>query len=106
EPASVQRQDPVAARAQAIFKASEEAKPFDPADFDFAIDDEMFFEAPPPATSPDVSAAVEPAPAPRSAPKPKKNMGMTPLQLAVLIGLALALVCIVAGFVYYILALA
>lgn len=93
-------------RAKAIFKASENLKPFDPADFDladfdFAVEEEAEFEASPPAAS---SSPVTPAPAPR--PGQKRILGMTPVQLAILIGLALLLLLIAAGFVYYILVLA
>jgi hypothetical protein len=107
-PAPVQL-NPAAARAQAIFKASQEVKPFDPADFDFAIDDELSFEVSPPASpasrpAPAVSAPVEPAPTAK--PGRKRILGMTPVQLAILIGLALALLCIVAGFAYYFFVLA
>ena len=101
---SAQPVDPVAARAQAIFKASEEAKPFDPADFDFAMDDELAFEITPPAAGPAVSSPVAAAPPPT--PRPRRVLGMTPVQLAILIGLALVLVCILAGLAAYILAVA
>jgi hypothetical protein len=104
EPAAVQV-DPVAARAQAIFKASEEVKPFDPTDFDFAIvDDDMALESSFAAASPSVSSPDEAAPAPK--PRRKRYLGMEIWQLAVLGALGLALLCIVVGFAYYIVALA
>jgi hypothetical protein len=103
-PAAVQ-QDPVVARAQAIFKASEEVKPYDPADFDFAIvDDDLAFEVNSSVTSPAVPGPVDIAPAPK--PRPRRILGMTPIQLVILGGLALALLCIMACFAYYFLALA
>jgi hypothetical protein len=106
--------DPVAARAQAIFKASEDLKPFDLADFDpadleFAVEDEDLFER---SQSP-VSSPAAPAPtpakvdaAPQQKPRPGRFLGMTVGQWAILAVLAVAFLCIAAGFVYYILALA
>ena len=104
EPAAAQV-DPVAARAQAIFKASEEVKPFNPADLDFAmVDDDLAFEVTPPAASPAASSPVVAAPAPT--PRRKRILGMQVWQLVVLGGLALAFLCIIAGFAYYLIALA
>jgi hypothetical protein len=104
--ASAVQQDPVVARAQAIFKASEDVKPFNPADFDFAmVDDDPAFEVTPPVTGPAVPATVEPPTTPK--PRPRRILGMKPLQLVILGGLALAFLCIMACFVaYYFLALA
>jgi hypothetical protein len=97
------RMDPVVARAQAIFKASEETKPFDPADFDFAIaDDDIALDVNPSADSLAVSDTLEAAPAPQ--PRRKRFLGMEVWQLVVLGVLALALLCIVAGFAYYFIA--
>jgi hypothetical protein len=97
--------DPVAARAQAIFKASEEVKPFDPADFDFAIaDDDLALDAGSFVASPSSPAIVEAAPAPR--PRRRRYLGMKIWQLVILGVLALALVCIAAGFAYYLIAIA
>lgn len=89
-----------ASRARAIFDAAQQVKPFDPADFDFAmLDEEPAFEITPPAAGP-----VEPLPAPTS--RRRRILGMTPVQLVVILGLALTLLCILAGFAYYIFALA
>jgi hypothetical protein len=97
--------DPVAARAQAIFKASEEVKPFDPADFDFAIaDDDLTLDAGSPMNAPDAPSIVETAPAPK--PRRRRFLGMEIWQLVILGILALALVCIAAGFAYYFIAIA
>lgn len=97
--------DPVVARAQAIFKASEEVKPFNPADFDFAIaDDDLALEANPPVTDSGISGTVESMPA--SNPRRKRILGMQIWQLIVLGVLALALLCIVVGFAYYFIAMA
>lgn len=101
--------DPVAARAQAIFKASGQAQPFNPADFDFAMEDEDAFalisETPAVPTAPVTApVVVENAPAPK--PSRRRILGMSPVQLAILAGLALVFLCILAGFVYYLLALA
>ncbi|HEX9838444.1 MAG TPA: hypothetical protein VGA72_03825, partial [Anaerolineales bacterium] len=86
-------------RARAIFNASENLKPFDPADFDFAMtDDESPLEIIPPTSQESSSAA------PVQQPKPKRQrvLGMTPIQLAIISALALALVCILGSFVYLI----
>ena len=86
-------------RARAIFDASEQAKPFNPADFDFAMADEEPFA--------DVSSGTlgEPGSEQSSSSPAARNsriLGMTPGQLAMIAGLALALVCILAVFGYII----
>lgn len=89
-------------RARAIFNASEEAKPFDPADFDFAMsDEEPLIEA----GSDSLSQADEEdpsQPSARASRAGKKILGMTSPQLAIIIALGLALLCILAGFAYII----
>ena len=104
--AAPQEVDPVVARAQAIFKASEEVKPFDPNDFNFAVEDEDAFEISPPSEPPAAPALapVEPA-APAKASR-KRYAGMAIWQWLVLGGLGLALCCIGACFAYYFLVLA
>ncbi|HJR80287.1 MAG TPA: NERD domain-containing protein [Anaerolineales bacterium] len=82
-------------RARAIFDASENLKPFDPSDFEFAMTDEEP-SAEGLSSSPEASDAA--ASIQRS--KSRRVLGMTPLQLAVIIGLAAALVCILAAFAY------
>jgi hypothetical protein len=84
-------------RARAIFHASEEAKPFDVADFDFAMIDE---EAPLESSSMAESVAVQAPPV--AGPQSKRLLGMTALQLLVIAGLGLALLCILAVFAYLI----
>jgi len=86
-------------RARAIFKASEEAKPFDPTDFDFAMADEG---ATLEALTPSVRESSPAQALPRSTPQSKKILGMTRLQLAVVAALAFAFLCILAVFVYLI----
>jgi len=88
-------------RARAIFDAAEEAKPFDPADFDFDMsDDDIPTEQSIPAVSPEASPAT-PIRTPQS--KRRRILGMTVLQLAVLAVLALCLLAIlVVAFVYII----
>lgn len=82
-------------RARAIFNASENLKPFDPADFDFAMtDDEAPVESMPAALQESSSAA------PVQQPKRQRVLGMTPLQLAIIAALGLALVCILGAFAY------
>ena len=89
-------------RARAIFNASEEAKPFDPADFDFAMSDEeplieAGFDSLSQADAEDPSQLSA-----RASGAGKKILGMTPPQLAIIIALGLALLCILAGFAYII----
>ena len=86
-------------RARTIFDASEEAKPFDPSDFDFAMTDEE------PSIEVESGALSQANPAQsseRTARQTHRILGMTPVQLAVLIALGLALLCILAGFAYII----
>ncbi|MEO7840465.1 MAG: NERD domain-containing protein [Anaerolineales bacterium] len=86
-------------RARAIFSASEEAKPFDPADFDFSMSDE---EPSIEVASGALSQADPAQPSEGAARAGNKILGMTPAQLAVLVALGLALLCILAGFAYII----
>jgi hypothetical protein len=84
-------------RARAIFSASEEAKPFNPADFDFAmVEEETALEEPLAAASAVESSAAQPAPSRR------RFLGMTLLQSVIVVGLAAALFCILAVFAYLI----
>jgi hypothetical protein len=84
-------------RARTIFNASEEAKPFNPADFDFAtVDEEAALEALTPSAS-----VVETSPAQTVSvptPKPRRFLGMSPLQAIFVAALAAALVCILVVF--------
>jgi len=103
EPHAAQQNEPTqqeVSRARAIFNASENLKPFDPADFDFAMtDDEPSADGVPSALQ-ELSSAGS-----TSQPKPKRQraLGMTPIQLAVIAALGLALVCILGTFVYLVL---
>ena len=86
-------------RARAIFDASEESKPFDPSDFDFAVMDE---EAAPDSLTPalaDTNAEALPA---RAAGR-KRVIGMTPGQLGIVAALVVILLLIAAVFVYLVL---
>lgn len=88
--------EPQVSRARAIFDAADEAKPFDPADFDFAMTDEESAQA-----LPFVPRETSPAiPLPRTKPKGRRILGMTVLQFAIVIVLGLSLLCIAATFVY------
>ncbi|MGZ9235461.1 MAG: nuclease-related domain-containing protein, partial [Anaerolineales bacterium] len=89
-----------ASRARAIFDASEEAKPFDPADFDFAMVDEA---AAMETLSPSEldSIAVEPSPSP--APPRKRVLGMTPGQWIVIAVLGIVFLVVLAVFAYFVL---
>lgn len=87
-----------ASRVRAIFDAAEEAKPFDPADFDFAmLEEEPVTEA----AAPSVAETSPAQPLPRPSPATRR-FGMTPLQLTVVGALVLALLCILAVFAYLI----
>ena len=84
-------------RARTIFNASEEAKPFNPADFDFAMGDEEAALATltPPASTVETSPAQ---PVSGSPPRRRRFLGMTPLQAVIVAVLAVALVCLLAAF--------
>lgn len=81
-------------RAQAIFRAAEEAKPFDPADLSFAFDENA--ETGVPQNLRETSPSQ---PLPRSAPK---RGGMSMMQWLVLGGMLLVECCVLAGFGYFI----
>jgi hypothetical protein len=86
-------------RARAIFNASDEAKPFDPADFDFAMtDEEQSMEE---ATA-GLQESSPARPSQESTGRSDRIMGMTRLQFAIIAALALALLCILAAFGYII----
>ena len=86
-------------RARAIFDAAEEAKPFNPADFEFEMTDEEPYSDIPPVN---MQQAGQAQPSQERAKRNNKILGMTSMQLAVIVGLALALVCILAAFGYII----
>jgi hypothetical protein len=87
-------------RARAIFDAAEEAKPFDPADFDFAmVDDETALDE----LTPSAEEANPAMPLPRPASPSKRTLGMTGPQLAIIAALAIGLLCILAVFAYILL---
>jgi hypothetical protein len=86
-------------RARAIFNASQEVKPFNPSDFDFAMDEDAPLDFMPAEASAETSSAQGVAPA---KPRNSRTFGMTPGQLAVIVGMVLALVCILAGLAYYV----
>jgi len=86
-----------ASRARAIFDASEEAKPFDPADFDFAmVDEDADLESLTPETG-NPGAADSPA-TPR-----RRVLGMTPGQLAIVAALGIAFLITILVFAYLVL---
>jgi hypothetical protein len=88
-------------RARAIFNAAEEAKPFNPSDFDFAMaDEEAVLEPLSPSTSLVESSPAQPVSGPT--PQRKRFLGMTPLQSVIVAVLAVALLCILAVFAYLI----
>jgi len=84
-------------RARAIFDASEQAKPFNPNDFDFVMNDEEALPEIPPISS---LEAAEPV-AKVSKPKARRIMGMEIWQVAVIGALLLCLIGIVAGGAAY-----
>ena len=86
-------------RARAIFNAAEEAKPFNSADFDFAMaDEETALEALPPSTTESGPAQ----PLLEVKPTSKQRLGMTGLQLGIVALLAFCLLCMLAVFAYLI----
>jgi hypothetical protein len=89
-------------RARAIFDASQDAKPFNPSDFDFAIDEEPNFDMPAPAPDASLVESSPVQPLPRSNPKPRARriLGMTVGQLAFIAVLAIAFLCTVAALAY------
>jgi hypothetical protein len=90
---------PLQSRAREIFNASAEAKPFDPADLDFA----MFDEAPAAETPPVSIHESSPAqPLPRQTPRSKsrKILGLTLPQLIFVAALAFAFLCLLAVFAF------
>lgn len=99
-PSTFDQQSPQdVSRARAIFDASQEVKPFDPADFEFAMEEEPAFES-----GSETGKILETSPAQPLSSRParrRRTLGMSPVQLAIVIGLALALLCLVAGFAYY-----
>jgi Nuclease-related domain len=96
--ASLEQDEPAqqtASRARAIFDASENLQPFNPADFDFAMMDEEF-SAEGVSSDPQISDTAGTTRRPKS----RRILGMTPPQFVVIVALALALVCILAAFAY------
>lgn len=87
-------------RARTIFDASEEAKPFNPADFDFAmVDEESATDVLTPSEADSSTAGLTPA----RAPQRKRTLGMTPGQLTIVAALGIALLLIAAVFAYLVL---
>jgi Nuclease-related domain len=92
-------QPPQVSRARAIFDASEEAKPFNPADFDFEmVDEEAAMESMTPSLEESSPATAYPRPAPQA----KRVLGMTRPQLIIIAALAVTLLCLLAVFAYII----
>lgn len=88
-------------RARAIFDAAQEAKPFNPSDFEFAMDDESAIDVTPETSSMPVGQESSPAqPLPRPKPRSQRILGMTPLQLGIIAALGLALLCLVVVAIY------
>lgn len=88
-----------ASRARTIFDASEEAKPFNPADFDFAMVDEDAAMEDLTSSQANSSLAESFSPPP---PQRKRVLGMTPVQLTIVAALILALIVIavVLGYLF------
>jgi len=90
-------QQPEPSRAQAIFRASAEAKTVAPADFDFAMAEDDVAEQTIPPVKRNAGSAT---PQRQGGSKSGLIFGMTPVQVAVIVALGLALICILAVFVY------
>jgi hypothetical protein len=84
-------------RARAIFDASDEAQPFNPSGFDFETAEQEAHaeEIPPVPREPEAESPARP-----SKPGQQLMLGFTPFQIAILAGLALLLICILAVFAY------
>ena len=93
-PAAPQTEAQQPSRAQAIFRAAEEARPFDPADLSFAFDENA--EGSVPQNLRETSPSQ---PLPRPA---QKRGGMSMMQWLVLGGMLLVECCVLAGFGYFI----
>ena len=87
-------------RARAIFDASEEAKPFNPADFDFAMVDE---DAAMEALLPSQAGSSSDESLPSTAPPRKSALGMTSRQLMIVVVLGVALLLVIGVFAYLVL---
>jgi hypothetical protein len=81
-------------RARAIFDASEEAKPFDPTDFDFAMVEEDVDMDPSQADTNTVGSFPSPAR------ERKRVLGMTPGQLGIVAALGIIFLILLAVFAY------
>jgi hypothetical protein len=89
-----------ASRARTIFDASEEAKPFNPADFDFAmVDEESALDSSTLSEADSRSAESSPSQIARR----KRVLGMTPGQLATVAALFILLLILLAVFAYLVL---
>jgi hypothetical protein len=88
---------PQMSRARTIFNASEEAKPFNPAELDFAMLDERPAVQTPPASIRETSPA-QPLPRPTPQSKRKRILGMTLPQFIFVAALALAFLCLLVAF--------
>ena len=88
---------PQMSRARTIFNASEEAKPFNPAELDFAMLDEGPAVKAPPASIRETSPA-QPLPRPTPQSKSRRILGMTLPQFIFVAALALALLCLLVVF--------
>jgi hypothetical protein len=80
-------------RAGAIFRAADEAEPFDPASLDFAFEEGTGLEVPPELI--ESSPAI---PIPSKEGEKKRMLGMTMPQLALLGGMILVEICVLIGF--------
>jgi hypothetical protein len=87
-------------RARAIFDASEEAKPFNPADFDFEMVDEGSAVDAMNASQRDSTSE---APLPSQTPQRKRVLGMTPGQWIIIALLGMVFLAILAVFAYLVL---
>ena len=89
-----------ASRARTIFDASEEAKPFNPADFDFAmVDEESALDSSTLSETDSHSAESSPSQPSRR----KRVLGMTPGQLAIVAALVILLLILLAVSAYLVL---
>jgi hypothetical protein len=87
-------------RARAIFDASEEPKPFNPADFDFAmVDEDAAIEA---FSAAETDAAPGDSLSTASPPR-RRALGMTSTQWMAIAALGAVLLCVIAAFAFVVL---
>jgi len=103
EPVQPPAPQPEVSRARAILSVPAESQAFDPNNFDFALaEDDTAVQSIPPIRRDAAEAEASPAKPARPQNKSRQQLilGMTPVQLAIIAGLGMALICIMVVFAY------